>query len=136
MSFLSRLISLFRENPEPEMPAPLPAGKMRLHLLTANFETREKARHYCLYSRGDRPERLTLEQPNAFIDTTFVEVTFGGAQERLDEFLDPKIVKKIVKKMRGENTLIILTEDAFGGFPYRLIDNDTVRVIGSYIVDV
>lgn len=91
---------------------------------------------YCFASDGDAPEQITLEQPEAFIDTGFVEVVYRNAAARLADFLPAAEVDYTTAKMKGANTLIIITEDAFGGFPYALVTTKTVHYIGPIVVDV
>lgn len=91
---------------------------------------------YCFHAPGEVPEQLTLDQPGAFIDTTYVEVNFGTAKARLDEFLTVEEAERTLAKMREANTLIIITEDAFGGFPYTLNHTPNLYYLGPYIVDI
>lgn len=136
MSFLSRLLAVFKSVPQPELHAKLPEGKQRIHLLCGTFDDVDAAMAYCFHAPGDVPEQLTLDQPGAFIDTTFVEVDFGTAEKRLNEVFDIDEADTILHKMRGANTLIIITEDAFGGFPYTLNHTPNLHYIGPYVVDV
>ncbi len=136
MSILSRIFGLFKTTPEATKPAPLPEGKLRLQLMCGDFASEAAAKTYCYDAKGDAPEQITREQPDAFIDTGFVEVAFGTAQDRLAEFLTPKQAQKIYAKMKGANTLIIITDDAFGGFPYALVSTAQVTYLGPIVVDV
>lgn len=136
MSIWTRILAVFKAVPQPELPPALPDDKLRLHLFSADFENADAAMAYCFQSDGDTPEKITLEQPGAFIDTGFVEVAFKGAEKRLTEFLPTKDVDRVIAKMKGVNTLIIITEDAFGGFPYVLTTTKTVFYHGPFVVDV
>lgn len=136
MSFLSRLLAAFKPIPQPELPARLPAGKQRIHLLSGTFDDVDAAIAYCFHAPGDVPEQLTLDQPGAYIDTSFVEVDFGTAKERLKGMLSTDDVDTVYHKMRGANTLIIITEEAFGGFPYTLENTPNLFYLGPFIVDV
>lgn len=120
----------------PELARPLPDGKLRLHLFSGDFETEDAAMKYCFHADGDAPEQITLEQPEAFIDTGFVEVVHKKIDARLSEFLDGGEADRMRAKMKGTNTLIIITEDAFGGFPYALVTTKTVYYLGPIVVDV
>lgn len=136
MSILSRLIAVFKPIPQPEMRSKLPEGKARIHLFSGDFPFVDDAMAYCFHAPGEVPEQITLDQPGAFIDTNFVEVDFGTAQTRLNEFLTPDEAERTFAKMRGANTLIIITEEAFGGFPYTLNHTPNLFYHGPYIVDV
>lgn len=135
MSLLSRIIGVFRAKPPLEAPAILPDGKLQIHLLSGTFDSEKAAHDYCFAAIGDAPEQLTFEQPDAFIDTGFVEAVYQGAPDRLSEFLSPKAVQRILGQMAGDNTLVIISEDAFAGQPYALVSNDTLRYLGPIIVD-
>jgi len=136
MSLLSRLLAVFRPVQLPEVPQALPHGKQRIHLFSGNFEDADAAMAYCFHALGDVPEQITLDQPGAFIDTSYVEVDFGTAEKRLTEFLGDEQANHTFHKMRGANTLIIMTEQAFGGFPYVLTHTPNLFYLGPYIVDV
>lgn len=136
MSVLRKFISYFKRIPEPELPHALPDNKLRLHLLCGDFIDHDAAIAYCFHTDGENPEQITIDQPGAFIDTGFVEVAFKNAQARLSDFLSPEDVSHTVSKMHGANTLIIITEDAFGGFPYVMGHTDTLTYLGPYVVDV
>ncbi|MFT5064870.1 MAG: hypothetical protein ACI9TA_000477 [Reinekea sp.] len=120
----------------PELTSPLPEGKLRLHLFSGNFASLDDAMKYCFHAEGDAPEQITVEQPDAFIDTGFVEVVHRNIAPRLAEFLSPPDVDRTITKMKGASTLIIITEDAFGGFPYALVTTKNVFYLGPVVVDV
>jgi hypothetical protein len=136
MSILSRLLQVFRPIPQPDLPAELPQGQERIHLFSGNFDDVDAAMAYCFHAPGDTPEQITLDQPGAYIDTDFVEVVFNNATARLSEFLSSEEADRTRAKMRGANTLIIITEDAFGGFPYTLTHTPNLFYLGPYIVAV
>ena len=136
MSIISRLIAIFRPIPQPELLTHPPEGKQRIHLMSGDFPDVDAAMAYCFHADGDLPEQITFEQPGAFIDTNFVEVDFETADIRLNEVLNPEDADIVLSKMRGANTLIIITEEAFGGFPYVLTHTPNLYYIGPYIVDV
>lgn len=136
MSLFSKLIAVFKPIPQPELPAKLPQGKQRIHLLSGDFPDVDDAMAYCFHAPGDVPEQLTLDQPGAYIDTNFVEVVHNNAATRLNEFLTQDEAERMLSKMRGANTLIIITEEAFGGFPYTLGHTQNLHYHGPYIVDV
>jgi hypothetical protein len=136
MNLWSRLRTLINGEPQPELPHKLPEGKLRIHLLSANFADADAAMAYCFQSDGDSPEQITIDQPGTFIDTGFVEVVHRNTAARLADFLPADDVDRTIAKMKGTNTLIIITEDAFGGFPYALTTNQTVYYIGPIVVDV
>lgn len=136
MSILSRLLKALRPIPQPDLPAALPHGQQRIHLFSGNFDDVDAAMAYCFHAPGDVPEQITLDQPGAFMNTDFVEVVFHNAANRLAEFLSVEETDRTLHKMRGDNTLIIITEDAFGGFPYTLAHTPNLFYLGPYIVAV
>jgi len=136
MNIWTRLRTLIKGEPLPELPPDLPEGKLRIHLFCADFADHDAAMAYCFHSDGDAPEQITRDQPGAFIDTGFVEVAHRTAATRLNDFMRAKDTDRVITKMKGANTLIIITEDAFGGFPYALTSNARVYYIGPYVVDV
>lgn len=136
MSVVQKFINYFKSTPQPEQPAGLPEGKLRLHLLCGTFDSADAAMTYCFQANGDTPEQITIDQPGAFIDTGFVEVVFRNIEPRLLDFLPAQEVSRTIAKMNGANTLVIITEDAFGGFPYVLSHSETLYYLGPYVVDV
>ena len=134
MSILNRILQYFRATPQPQQPSVLPDGQLRIHLLCGDFDSSDAAYAYCFASAGDAPEQLTVDQPGAFIDTGFVEVVYQNPTARLTEFLSDSDAERIVHQMRGAKTLVIISEDAFGGFPYVLTSNDRLHYIGPEIM--
>ena len=130
------LLLFRRKKPTPQLGKPLPHDKMRVHFFAGNFESKESARHYCFYSERNVPEDLTRELPDAFIDIAYVEVVFGGHRARLNEFFDADHTETYLRKMGQTNTLVMIAEPAFGGFPYALNDTSVLRYLGPEIVDV
>ena len=123
--------------PQPVPPDALPDGKMRLHLFGATFESQSKADRFCYEApQPDFPEQLTRELDGAFIDTAQVEVICGPIQPRLLEFLDHENADDIMLRLGADNSLIIITELAFGGMPYTLDDTETLTYLGAILVDV
>ena len=126
---------LGRDDPLPAPPTD--AAHTRLHFFGAEFPTRSAAEAFCFRSKGpDLPVPLTQELTGAFIDLNEVEVVFGGIAQRLGEFMNPAEVEDVVLRLEGNNTLIILTEDAFGGLPYDLDDTEWLTYLGAWIVDI
>jgi hypothetical protein len=136
MTILRRLFSALRTPPAPEIPRPLPAGKLRIHLFCGTFADVVDANDYCFQSVDDAAEALNRDQPGAFIDTAFVECHFGDPIPRLAEFLTPEETDHLIVRIGHHNTLIIISEEAFGGLPYTLEDTDQLTYLGPEIVDV
>lgn len=135
-SWLNNLVSIFKSPPKAQLGAPLPPDKSRVHFFAGNFADRDAARHYCFYSERNVPEDLTRELPNAFIDIAHVEVVFEGHRERLSEFLDVDAVETMLREIDHKNTMIMIAEPAFGGFPYALNDTSVLTYLGPLVVDV
>jgi len=125
-----------RRRVEPTLPPPTGPGKMRIHLFSGDFASKDTAQHYCFYTENNRPEDLTRELPDAYIDTAHVEVQFNAARTRLEEFLLPADVARYIKQMDGANTLVIIAEPAFGDLAYALNDTTRLHYLGPLVVDV
>jgi hypothetical protein len=136
MSIIANLRALFIGRPAPEEPTPLPPGKTRIHLLIGMFEDESAARRYCYSGGGNTPEQLTVEQPGAFIDTTHVEVSFGDHTELLTKYLGTSQKTGMFEKVNQANTLIVISEPAFAGMPYRLDHTKTLRYAGAFVVSL
>jgi hypothetical protein len=123
--------------PEAKRPKPQPAGKMKLHLFGANFDSQAAADRFCYAPTGtDEPSTMTQQLEGAFIDEAQVEAVHLDIRARLNEFLGEEEADDIMLRLSSDNTLIILTEVAFGGFPYTLDDTDTLTYLGVTTVDV
>lgn len=130
------ILAAVKRRPEPQLPPETPAGKMRIHLFSGNFASRKAAYHYCFFAEGNRPEDLTRELPHAYIDTAHVEARFGDHIDRLYEFLEPEKAAAMTTRLAGKNTMVIISEPAFGGFGYALHDTDRLSYLGPLVVDV
>ena len=122
---------------EVQRPMHLPDGQTRLHLFAADFDDDTSAKAFC-FGPGDPniPEPITQELDGATIDTTFLELIQGDIHSRLSEFLSEEDVSDILLDLRGHNSLVILTEQAFGGLPFQVHDTATLRYLGDKIVMV
>ena len=123
--------------PEPVQPQPQPPGRLQLHLFGASFDDQAAAEAFCYAPPGtDLSSPMTQELSGAFIDETQVEVVHDAIQPRLLEFLPEQEADDIILRLAGDNTLVIVTELAFGGFPYTLDDTRTLTYLGAITVDV
>ena len=120
---------------EPEPPPPTPPGRMRLHLFGANFETDAEAIAFCT-GEETRPSALNRQLDGAFIDPAQVEVIREPIVARLAEFLTPDEADDVLLRLSGDDTLIVLTEEAFGGLPYTLDDTADLTYLGTLMVRV
>ena len=125
-----------RRRVEPQLPPETAPGKMRIHLFAGDFASQGAAWHYCFYQEHNRPEDITRDLPDAYIDTAHVEARYADFEARLDEFLLPGDVADVVKRMNGANTLVIIAEPAFGGIAYALNDTPRLRYLGPLVVNV
>ena len=135
----TRLFELLRDPPVPGAavpPPPLPETQMRLHLFSARFYDAEAARRFAYTDEEDRPTPMNRELEGAFVNPDEVEVVHGQVRTRLLDFLDTPVADGIVKRMGRDNTLIMVTELAFGGLPYDLTDTRTLTYLGAILVDV
>jgi len=123
--------------PEPKRPEPQPKGQMQLHLFGANFDSQAAADRFCYAPAGtDQPSPMTQELEGAFIDEAQVEVVHDAILPRLLEFMDEAEADDVILRLSGDNTLVIVTENAFGGFPYTVDDTETLTYLGVIDVDV
>lgn len=107
---------------EPEMPQPSPEGTVRVHVFAGHFDSEADLFGYCFDSDGpDSPEMLTRDLPGAYIDTNYVATGYGTrVEEALADFFDPVDAAKISNGIGDANAVVIVSEHAFGGFPYTL----------------
>lgn len=119
---------------EPLLPPPTPYGKLRIHLFAGNFANADMARYYCFQADGDRPADLMRELPDAYIDTTHVEVCFQDSLNRLSVFLLPADAAAMQRKMGDNNTLVIIAEPAFAGLAYALNDTTRLTYLGPLVI--
>lgn len=130
------LLASKRRRTEPQLPPPTPFGKMRIHLFAGSFASEDAARHYCYYTEKNRPEDLTRELPDAYIDTAHVEVCYDDSLNRLSSFLLPADAAAMHRKMGENNTLVIIAEPAFAGLAYALNHTQRLQYLGPLVVRV
>ena len=70
----------------------------------------------------------------AFIDEAGVEVIHGDIQTRLLEFLSGKEEDDFMLPLAGNDTLIMITKNAFHDLPYTLEDTTHLTYLGHVIV--
>ncbi|WP_386679593.1 hypothetical protein [Loktanella sp. R86503] len=122
---------------QPHAPVHLDAAHLQLHLFGANFPSHSEAAAFCAPPPGsDLPSRLTQELDGAFIDENEVEVVHNDIQTRLLEFLPAQEADDIMLRLAGDDTLIIITENAFHDLPYNLDDTEHLTYLGHIIVEV
>ncbi|SEM98228.1 hypothetical protein SAMN04488003_107100 [Loktanella fryxellensis] len=122
---------------DPHVPVRQDDGSLQLHLFSANFDDRAAADAFCAAPPGtDQPSRLTRELDGAFIDESEVEVIHGDILARLQEFLPPSEADDILLRLAGDDTLIVVTENAFHGLSYTLDDTATLTYLGPVTVAV
>ncbi len=121
----------------PSPAKPTAPDQLRLHLFGADFDSAEAAHRFCYIAPGpDLPVDLTRELTGAFIDTDEVEMIHDDIFPRLCEFLPEAEADDIMLRLAGDNTLILITEHAFGGLPYDLDDTDRLTYLGPQVVAV
>ena len=120
---------------EPEPPEPTPKGTLRLHLFGANFDSEAEAIAFCTETE-EVPSTLTRQLTGAFVDHSQVEVIHAPVAPRLAEFLTDEERDDVELRLAGDNTLILLTEHAFGGLSYTLDDTPDMTYLGEVIVRV
>ena len=120
---------------EPEPPETTPQGTLRLHLFGANFDSEAEALAFCTGTDA-APSALNRQLTDAFVDGSQVEVIYAPVAPRLSEFLTDEERDDVELRLAGDNTLILLTELAFGGLPYTLDDTADMTYLGELIVRV
>lgn len=129
MSWLSALAALFSgPKPLPEAPVPPPPGSDRVHLFAGNFGSELAATEYVFDAPdANHPEPFTNDLPDAYVDTAFVEIAHG---DRLEPALE--LITRDIIDIGDADTLIIVSEQAFGGFPFALDDTPRARYLGLW----
>ncbi len=91
---------------------------------------------YC-YDTPDtnHPEPLTRDLPDAFVDTNFVEVAYGDRVPFALRMIIPAAdLDGMADRLGANNTLVMISESAFGGMPYSLNDTPTLRYLGAFTI--
>ncbi len=117
-------------------PAAPPPGTARLYVFHGTFETEEQALAYC-YDAPDpaHPEPLTRDLPGAYIDTTYVDVLWGKTNDpALRAYFPDPIRDQIIAATEASNTVVLISQDAFGGFGFRLNDTPHLTYLGHWDV--
>ena len=116
---------------DPQLPDPAHAN--RVHVFHGTFDTELAATSYCLDApSNNEPEPLTRDLPDAMIDTTEVEIIFGGKRIAAAVPMLTSNPHRLFNEIGPDNTLILIAEAAFGGLPYTLNDTPHLRYAGAY----
>lgn len=136
MSWIGKLFSLFpNREPLPEAPEPPPPGHDRLHLFAGTFGNELDAYAYVYEAPdADHPEPFTNDLPEAYVDTTRVEIAHGPRLDAAITLIEGQSSTRLRHAVGGDDTLIIVSEAAFGGFPFALNDTPRVRYLGAWEV--
>ena len=136
MTLLGLIHDIILGPDDPQLPAPPSDGMVRLYVFHGVFETEEDALAYC-YDAPDtaHPEPLTRDLPGAFIDTTFVEVLWGNTNDPALRFYFPDaIADHVADATEASNTVVLIAEGAFGGYPFTLNDTPRLSYLGHWEV--
>lgn len=132
----SSFVSFLRRRETPELVETQPPRRIsanRIHVFHGDFTSELEATDYCLTPLGhNQPEPLTRDLPNAIIDTSEVEIVFGV--QRISAAI-PMITPHpdgLRHQFRTSNTLILISETAFGGLPFTLNDTPALRYAGMF----
>ena len=104
----------------------------RVHVFHGTFDSERDVAKYCTESPSkNRPEPLNHDLPDATVNTSEVEIVFGGA--RIGAKI-PTLTKQpdgVFHQVGSSNTVVLLTEAAFCGLPYKLNDTPKLRYAGA-----
>ena len=139
------MLSIWRSLFDPAMPTDhdtsddqpaIPEGMTRVHVFAGNFETEEALLAYCFDSvEQDGPEQLNIDLPGAYVDTTYVATGYAAAIPIvLAEFFSSAEQTRMTRKIGDRNSLVVMSEYAFGGFPYELDDTPMLEYVGAHLV--
>lgn len=117
---------------------PTPDGMIRLHLFAGTFDNEEALLRYCFDApAANTPEPFTRDLPEATIDMTYVVVGFDqGVDDTLADFFAMGDSAEIKLQMRGANSIVVVSEHAFGGTQYHLGDTPRLTYLGERFVDL
>jgi hypothetical protein len=121
---------------DPQTPAPPADGMARLYVFHGTFETEDDALAYC-YDAPDanHPEPLTRDLPDAFINTVYVEVLWGETNDPALHFYFPQdTADQIAGATAASNTIVLIAEEAFGGYDFALNDTERLTYLGHWDV--
>lgn len=127
------LLGRMRAREKSDSAVPPPANPDRVHIFHGTFASELEATEYCLTPMGrNKPEPLTRDLPDAMIDTSEVEIIFGGPRIiGAVPMLSPN-PDALLREIGTDNTVIMIAEAAFGGLPYTLNDTPNLRYAGPY----
>lgn len=138
MGWIKDIFGVFQPQRITNEPAPpVPAGMERIHLFVGNFDDDIAAYHYCCGDgEVDVPEPINLDLQDTSVDTQFLEFFFGSARYSvLDVLFEGVALNKYRAAVDGYNTLVIISERAFGGLNYHLTDTPKLDYRGPIEVD-
>ena len=139
------MLSIWRNLFDPAMPSDnddaddhpsIPEGMTRVHIFAGNFDTEEALLAYCFDSPSDdTPEPINVDLPGAFVDTTYVATGYANAVPVvLAEFFSPAEQERLRRQIGARNSIVVMSEYAFGGFPYELDDTPKLEYLGAQLV--
>lgn len=138
MSIWSELFSFEPPSDDtPELPPRAPEGFVRVYFFSGVFATEEELVVYCFGDDddADSPTPLTRALPGAYIDTSYL---VAGYQDQvgdvLSDFFSPEQVDALQSHMGTDNSVVIMSEYAFGGFPFSLGDTENLRFHGAFLI--
>lgn len=115
-------------------PVATPPGHVRLHLFAGTFDDDRALFAHTIAAPDDRhPQPFTDDLPEAFIDTDFVEIATGPRiGPTLATYLPPSLVAELRNRISPRNAVVLVLEEAMGGFPYRLHDTPRLEYLGAF----
>ena len=127
------LLGVMGKKEKSDTAPPPPTQPDRVHIFHGTFASELAATDYCLTPLGrNQPEPLTRDLPDAMVDTAEVEIIFGAARiSAAVPMLSPD-PDGLLRQIGADNTVIMLSEAAFGGLPYTLNDTPKLRYAGPY----
>ncbi|MEX3016694.1 hypothetical protein [Gymnodinialimonas hymeniacidonis] len=104
----------------------------RINLFAGSFPSEAEMFAYCFTPVTEHgPEQINLDLPEASIDTFQVDaVMYDQVIPRLSEYFGPKIRRRILRKLKPGEALILIPTAAFSGSEYRIHSTPKLRHLG------